>query len=79
MEHIQGFTGSHWMPLLGECLRRIALAAAMLNELIETTQNTNNTQQLASNYVTFRVLVVCENFMPQIGPATQLINTTSFV
>jgi hypothetical protein len=32
IEHIQGFTRSHWMPPLGECLRRIALTAAMVNE-----------------------------------------------
>ena len=32
MEHIQGFTRSHWMPPSGECLRRIAPAAAMVNE-----------------------------------------------
>jgi len=32
MEHIQGFTRSHWMPQLGECLRRIAPTAAMLDE-----------------------------------------------
>jgi hypothetical protein len=32
IEHIQGFTRSHWMPPLGECLRRIAPAAAMVNE-----------------------------------------------
>jgi hypothetical protein len=32
MEHIQGFTRSHWMPPLVECLRRIALAAAMVDE-----------------------------------------------
>jgi hypothetical protein len=28
MEHIPGFTRSHWMPPLGECLHRIAPAAA---------------------------------------------------
>jgi hypothetical protein len=28
MEHIQGFTLSHWMPPTGECLRHIAPAAA---------------------------------------------------
>jgi len=28
MEHIQGFTRSHWMPPSGECLRRIASTAA---------------------------------------------------
>jgi hypothetical protein len=32
IEHIQGFTRSHWMLPLGECLRRIAPAAAMVNE-----------------------------------------------
>jgi hypothetical protein len=31
MEHIQGFTRSHWMPPSGECLRRIAPAAAMVD------------------------------------------------
>jgi hypothetical protein len=63
MEHIRGFTRSHWMQPSGECLRRIALAAAMVNEFVETTQNTNKTQLLASNYSTFRALVVCENFV----------------
>ncbi len=32
MEHIQGFTRSHWMPPSGECLRRIAPMAAMVDE-----------------------------------------------
>ena len=32
MEHIQGFTRSHWMPLSGECLRHIAPAAAMVDD-----------------------------------------------
>ena len=67
------------MPPLGKCLRRIALAAAMVNEFVETTQNTNKTQLLASNYGTFRALVVCENFIPQNGPFTQVIDATSFV
>jgi hypothetical protein len=53
MEHIQGFTRSHWMPPLGKCLRHIALEAAMVNKFVETTQNTNKTQLLASNYGTF--------------------------
>ncbi len=44
MEHVQGFTGSHWMPLSGKCLRCIAPAAAMVNEFVETAQNTNKTQ-----------------------------------
>ncbi len=57
IEHVQGFTGSHWMPPLGKCLRRIALVAAMVNKFVETTQNTNKTKLLASNYGTFRALV----------------------
>ena len=31
MEHIQSFTRSHWMPPSGECLHRIAAAAAMVD------------------------------------------------
>jgi len=38
---------------LGECLRRIAPVAIMVNEFIETTLNTNKTQLLPSNYGTF--------------------------
>jgi hypothetical protein len=53
IEHVQGFTGSHWMPPSGKCLRRIVPAATMVNKFIETTQNTNKTQRLASNYGTF--------------------------
>jgi len=79
MEHIQGFTQSHWMPPSGECLRRIAPAAAMVNEFVETTQNTNKTQLLASNYSTFQALVNSENFIPQNGPSTQVNYSTSFV
>jgi hypothetical protein len=53
MEHVQGFAGSHWMPPSGKCLLPIAPAAAMVNEFVETTQNTNKTKLLASNYSTF--------------------------
>jgi hypothetical protein len=53
MEHIQGFTRSHWMPPLVECVRRIAPAATMVDEFERNTQNTNKTQLLASNYGTF--------------------------
>jgi hypothetical protein len=48
MEHIQGFTRSHWMPPSGECLRRIAPAAAMVDVFVETTQNTNKKLFLAN-------------------------------
>ena len=36
IKHIQGFTRSHWMPPSGECLRRIAPAAAMVNDFEKT-------------------------------------------
>jgi len=32
MERIHRFTRSHWMPPLGECLRRIAPSATMVDE-----------------------------------------------
>ena len=79
IEHVQGFTRSHWMPPPVECSHRIAQAAAMVNEFVETTQNTNKTKLLASNYGTFRALINSENFIPQNKPSTQLINATSFV
>ena len=45
MEHIRGFTGSHWMSLLVKCLRHItpAPAAAMVKQFKSNTENTNNT------------------------------------
>ncbi len=51
----------------------------MVNKFVETTQNTNKTQLLASNYGTFGALVVCEIFIPQNGPSTQVIDAMSFV
>jgi len=33
-------------------------------------------QLLASNYSTFRALVISDNFIPQNGPSTQLINAS---
>jgi hypothetical protein len=48
MDHIWGFTRSHWMQPLGECLRRIAPSVAMVNKFVETTQNTNKKLFLAS-------------------------------
>jgi hypothetical protein len=35
IEHIQGFTWSHWMLPLGECLCRIAPAAAAMVDNFE--------------------------------------------
>jgi hypothetical protein len=77
VEHIPGFTRSHWMPPLGKCLHRIAPAAAMVDNYIENTQNTNKKLFLASNYGTNLSLVVYENFIPQKGPSTQLVDATS--
>jgi len=79
MKHIQGFTRRHWMQPSGECLCRMAPAAVMVDEFIETTHNTNKTQILASNCGTFRALVISENFIPQNEPSTQLIDAASFV
>ena len=41
MKHIPDFTQNHWMPPLVKCLRRIASAAAMVDEFVENTQNSN--------------------------------------
>jgi hypothetical protein len=38
MEHIPGITRSHWMPPSGNCLHRIAPAAAMVDKFVEKTQ-----------------------------------------
>jgi hypothetical protein len=46
--HIQGFTRSHWMPLLGKCPRRIALAATKIINFGCKHKNTNKTKLLAS-------------------------------
>jgi hypothetical protein len=51
LEHVHGFTQSHWMPPLGECLRPIAPAAGMVNKFVETIQNTNKTQLLPIWYI----------------------------
>jgi hypothetical protein len=48
MDHIRGFTGSNWMQPSGECLRHIAPAATMVDEFVETTQNTNKKLFLAN-------------------------------
>jgi hypothetical protein len=51
IEHIQGFTWSHWMPPSGECLRQTASAAAIVGQFLETTLNTNKTQLLPATTV----------------------------
>jgi hypothetical protein len=52
MDHIPGFPRSHWMLPSGKCLHRIAPAAAMVDEYVEYTQNTNKKLCLASDYGT---------------------------
>jgi hypothetical protein len=79
MEHIQGFTRSYWVLPLGECLRRIAPAAVMVDEFVENTKNTNKKLFSASNLWYNQPLVVCENLIPQNGPSNDLINATSCV
>ncbi len=79
MEHIQGFTRSHWMLPSGKCLRRNAPAAVMVKTLVENTQNTNKKQFSASNLWYNQPLVVCENLIPRNGPSTQLIVETSCI
>jgi hypothetical protein len=79
MEHIQGFTRGHWMLPSGKCLRRIARAAYMVDKFVENTQNTNKKLFSASNLRYNQPLVVCENFIPQNEPSTQLIDATSCV
>jgi hypothetical protein len=74
MEHIPGLTRSHWMLPSGDCLSRIAPAAAMVNEFVETTQNTNKSQLLASDVRTSFLVKASQN-----GPSTQLIEATSIV
>ena len=67
------------MLLSGKCPHHIALAATIADEFVETTQNTNKTQLLTSNYGTFRALVISENFIPQNGPSTRVIDATILV
>jgi hypothetical protein len=49
----------------------------MVHKYIENTQNTNKKLFLASDYGTNRALCVYENFIPQKGPSTQLVDVTA--
>jgi hypothetical protein len=66
------------MPLLGECLRRIAPAAAKVINFGYKHKITNKTQLLAS-YLTVDQSQNCINFEPQNRPSTQVINVTSYI
>jgi len=52
----------HWVSACA------APAAAMVDEFVEITHNTNKTQLLAGNYGTLRSLAVYENFNPKTDP-----------
>ncbi len=80
IEHVKGFTRSHWMPLPGECLRHIAPAATMVDEFVENTLNTNKILLLPSNYRTVLSIASCLwEFHTPNGPPTQLIDATGCV
>ena len=80
MEHIQGYTGSHWMMPSGKCLRCIAPVATMVIKIGgKHKKNTNKTHLLASNCGINQSLVVYENFIPQNGSSTQLFYATNCV
>ncbi len=42
MEEVHGYSRSHWMPLSGECLHCIALAASKVAIKKTTTKNASN-------------------------------------
>jgi hypothetical protein len=52
MEHILGFTRSHWMLPLGKSLGGIAPVAAMVEKIDCKHNNTNKTQLFACDYHT---------------------------
>jgi hypothetical protein len=78
LEHIQGFTRSHWMLPSGECLCLIAQAAAMVDKLVATKHQTRTKHFLPSDYrtVLFKNRVT---FGTRNRPSTQHVETTSCV
>jgi len=57
------------MPPSSDCLCHIAPTAAMVDKFVEkTTQNTNKTQLLASNYGTTKSLIDRVTFGTRKGP-----------
>jgi hypothetical protein len=65
----------HWVSACTVLLQR----PPWLMNTWKKTQNTNKNPFLASNYGTNQSLVVYENFIPQKGPSTQLVDATSYV
>jgi len=79
IECIPGFTRSHCLPPLGECLRRIAPVAAMVNEFIVKPKITNKILLLASNlwYNQHQPPVVYESFIPKTVTGSRRVLTTT--
>jgi hypothetical protein len=69
MEHIQGFTRSHWAPPLGDYSPRIAPADAMVIDF----------QRKKSSCGVVKSLSEASIQKAQNGPSTQLIKATSCV
>jgi hypothetical protein len=67
MKHVQGYLRSHWTPLLGEHLPRIALADAMVIDF-----GVKNRFVALSNRCSKASVQKAQN-----GPSTQLIESTS--
>ena len=78
MEHIPGFNRSHWMPPLGKCSHSIAAAAVMVKDFGRKYKTQTKYYFYLAN-LRFTEAKSCENFVPRIGPSTQLINVTSFI
>jgi hypothetical protein len=78
VEHIPGFTTSHWMPPFGKCLHFIAPVAAKVINFRLQTQITNKTQLLASD-CTVAQAKSCMNFGTQRRPSTHIIDVTSWI
>ncbi len=75
-------SGLHWKPLnaaIGKVPAPYCPGSCHGQRIRWNNTNTNKTQLLASNYVTFWVLVVSESFISQNGPSTQVIDATSFL
>jgi hypothetical protein len=64
IEHIQGFTRSHWVPPSSKCLRCIAPAAVIVDEFEYNTQNTIGAEELAniSSYQTLSADTIWKSY-----------------
>jgi hypothetical protein len=67
MEHIQGFTPSHWTPPLGDCLPRITPADTMVIDFRRKKSSCGIVKSLSEASIQ----------KAQNRPSTQLIKATS--